>query len=108
MQYFKSPNNTDENIIHSIEILRSNVDFISEYRVIGGEPLINKNWANIVNSISNLDPESNILIYTNGTICPKDNQLEPFQHKKVTFYITDYGDLSRNIGRLEESLIKSI
>ena len=67
-----------------------NVDSISEYRIIGGEPLMNKNWADIVNNISEYDNEAKIFIYTNATIAPKDNQLQSFKNKNVNFVITDY------------------
>tara|TARA_X000000368_G_scaffold388896_1_gene350771 strand:+ start:1993 stop:3225 length:1233 start_codon:yes stop_codon:yes gene_type:complete len=107
MQYYKDPTNTDyEKIISSLKIIHENVDTISEYRVIGGEPLMNKNWANIVNNISEYDSDAKIFIYTNATIAPKDNQLESFKNKNINFIITDYGDLSKNINKMVESLEK--
>ena len=51
--------------------------------LIGGEPLMNKSWAKIANSISLRNPENEIFIYSNGTIAPKDEQLEFFQGKKL-------------------------
>ena len=107
MQYYKDPSNADyEKIISSLKIINENVDKISEYRVIGGEPLMNKNWADIVNNISEYDREAKIFIYTNATIAPKESQLESFKNKNVNFIITDYGDLSRNINKMVESLEK--
>ena len=53
MQYYKNPENTDgSEIIKALNILHNNVDFISEYRVIGGEPLMNRDWASIVNNLT--------------------------------------------------------
>ena len=53
MQYYKNPENTDgSEIIKALDIIHNNVDFISEYRVIGGEPLMNRDWASIVNNLS--------------------------------------------------------
>lgn len=105
MQYYTDAKNTSHNeILKSIEILNNNVDYISEFRVIGGEPLMNKGWADVVNNISVLRPEAKIFVYTNGTIAPKDNQLESFQGKKVNFTITDYGKLSRNVNKMIEKL----
>lgn len=106
MQYYTSAKNTDTEILKSIEILADNVDDISEYRVIGGEPLMNKDWANIVNGIVEKDIKRKVFVFTNGTIKPKDEQLESFHGKDVNFYITDYGNLSRNIDVTEESLKK--
>lgn len=106
MQYYIAAKNTDHEILSAIEILNENVDAISEFRIIGGEPLMNKGWAHIVNGIIEKDAERKIFIYTNGTIAPKDEQLETFHGKNVNFYITDYGKLSRNINKLTENLTK--
>tara|TARA_Y100001970_G_scaffold293483_1_gene440576 strand:- start:5282 stop:6517 length:1236 start_codon:yes stop_codon:yes gene_type:complete len=105
MQYYKAAKNTDDQILSAVEILSKNVDEISEFRVIGGEPLMNKQWADIVNGIVEQDNNRKIFVYTNGTIVPKTDQLKSFNGKNINFYITDYGNLSRNINKLEESLI---
>ncbi len=104
MQYYVGAKNTDHEIFSALEKLNSNVDAIDEFRIIGGEPLMNKQWANIVNGIIEQDVNRQIFIYTNGTIPPTDDQLKTFNGKNVNFYITDYGKLSRNIEKLEESL----
>ncbi len=107
MQYYVDPKNTTlENIITALDVLNENVDYISEFRVIGGEPLMNKDWANVVNRISDQNKEAKIFIYTNATIPPKDEQLESFQGKNVNFTITDYGKLSRNIDNMINKLTK--
>ena len=106
MQYYVAAKNTDHEILSAVETLDNNVDAISEFRVMGGEPLMNKQWANIVNGIIEQDVKRKIFIYTNGTIVPKDEQLKTFHGKNVNFYITDYGKLSRNVNKLEESLNK--
>ena len=43
MQYYQGAKNTDVEIINTVNALSKNVDHISEYRIIGGEPLMNKN-----------------------------------------------------------------
>jgi len=107
MQYYVNPENTDhEQILAAIKIINENVDDISEFRIIGGEPLMNKSWADIVNGIIETNAERKIFIYSNGTIAPKDEQLEKFYGKNVNFIITDYGKLSRNINKLTEKLTK--
>lgn len=106
MQYYSNPKNTDDNVLRSIKNLSDNVDHISEYRIIGGEPLMNKKWADITNKIFDEDNSRNIYIYTNATICPKDEQLESFKGKKINFFITDYDQLSKNIKRTVEALEK--
>jgi hypothetical protein len=106
MQYFVAPKNTDEQILKAVSTLEENVDSISEYRIIGGEPLVNKDWAIIVNNLIAQNDSRKLFIYTNGTIAPKEDILKSFDGKKINFYITDYGKLSKNIDRLEESLNK--
>ena len=107
MQYYVDPKHTEhEEILSALNILDENVDHISEFRVIGGEPLMNKDWADIVNGISKKNAEARIDIYTNATISPKDEQLESFQGKNINFIITDYAELSRNIDTMIEKLTK--
>tara|TARA_Y100000590_G_scaffold267729_1_gene300668 strand:- start:1369 stop:2637 length:1269 start_codon:yes stop_codon:yes gene_type:complete len=106
MQYYVEPKNSDyNNIIDALEVISQNVDDISEFRVIGGEPLMNKEWSSIVNGILNKYRNRKVLIYTNGTIMPKDDHLESFKNKDVNFIITSYGKLSRNIDKLTQKLI---
>jgi len=106
MQYFVAPKNTDDQILKAISTLEENVDLISEFRVIGGEPLVNKDWATITNGLVAQNNKRKIFIYTNGTIAPKEDVLKSFDGKNINFYITDYGKLSKNIDKLEEGLNK--
>jgi organic radical activating enzyme len=107
MQYYVDPKHTEhKEILSALDVLGENVDYIAEYRVIGGEPLMNKDWADIVNEICKKNAEAKIFIYTNATISPKDEQLESFQGKNVNFIITDYNELSRNIDTIIEKLKK--
>ena len=107
MQYYVDPKNTDyENILQSLNILSQNVDEIAEFRIIGGEPLMNRAWSQIVEGISDRYPGREIFIYTNGTIAPRDDKLVNLKGKKVNFIITEYGKLSRNLSKLHEQLDK--
>jgi organic radical activating enzyme len=106
MQYYVDAKNTDDGILAAVKTLSDNVDAISEFRVIGGEPLMNKNWAKIVNGIVEQDSKREIFIYTNGTIAPKDDDLKTFKGKDVNFYITNYGKLSKNVNKMIEGLEK--
>ena len=107
MQYYTSPEHTeDKKILEALKIIDENVDGISEFRIIGGEPLMNKGWANIVTKINERHPEVQIFIYTNGTILPKEDQIKSFDSKLVNFIITDYGKLSRNADKMTDLLNK--
>ena len=105
MQYYVDPKNVgNEQILSALDVINKNVDDIAEFRVIGGEPLMNKEWADIVNGIVEKNPESQVFIYTNATIAPKEEELETFHGKKVNFIVTTYGKLSRNLDKLTERL----
>ncbi len=107
MQYYTDAKHSEKNnILNSIKVLHEHVEEISEYRLIGGEPMMNRDWANITYEISEKHPDNEIFIYTNGTIPPQETQLEKFKGRKVNFVITEYGKLSRNLGKLQEMLDK--
>lgn len=107
MQYYKSASNmTYEKIINSIDNICKNVNEISEFRIIGGEPLMNKDWAKIIDGILDRNPNRKIFIYTNGTIPPKDVDLDLLKKNEdcINFIITDYGEMSKNIEKLVEKI----
>ncbi len=105
MQYYAKPSNTSEgDILDAVDVIEKNVDDISEFRIIGGEPMMNKDWAFIVKGIIERKPGRSIFIYTNGTIPPKSEELKFFIGQNVNFIITDYGKLSRNINKLIDKL----
>lgn len=108
MQYYKEPKNSEQdNTLAALEILNKSVDHISEFRVIGGEPLMNRDWEKIVQGIIEKNPERKVFIYTNGTIAPKDDKLELFKgNQNINFVITEYGKLSRNLNNLHNQLDK--
>ncbi len=107
MQYYTDPQNSGfQKILDEVNIITDHVDEISEYRVIGGEPMMNKEWANISYGLIKDDPKRKVYVWTNGTVGPKDEQLELLQGKDVSFVITDYGQFSRNIENLKEKLTK--
>lgn len=107
MQYYKSASSTDEKILESVKKVSDNVDHISEYRIIGGEPLMNKNWAKITKSVFDQDQSRTVYIYSNATICPKQSDLDLIKDKNIYFYITDYDELSRNMENTIQTLEKN-
>ena len=105
MQYYTLPKNFNtEQILHSIDILSKNVDEINEVRLIGGEPLINKDWNIITKHLLKFNNIKNVIIYTNGTIVPTQIQLEKIKDYKLMFSISNYEKLSKNINKLKELL----
>ena len=107
MQYYDNPQNTEaKKILDSIDIISENVDDIAEFRLIGGEPLMNKSWDDITIGISDKHTDKQIFIYTNGTIAPKDEKLKKIEGRKINFIITEYGHLSKNLNKLKDQLEK--
>jgi len=91
MQYYKNPENaTFESIKKSVDIVMRCIDYLSEFRVIGGEPFINKNIGKVINQLKKYKNLSKIVIYTNGTIVPKGYNLESLKDDRVSLDITRY------------------
>ncbi|THF65691.1 radical SAM protein [Pseudothauera nasutitermitis] len=101
MQYYEQPRNmTVEEILHSIQTLCALADEIMEVRIIGGDAFMHKQWPEVVGQLVGEAKIKRIAIYTNGAIVPKDEQAALLQHPKVLLVVTDYGQLSRNMGPL--------
>ena len=107
MQYYKKPINYDTTtIVRSLDILCEAVDEINEFRVIGGEPFMNREWPVITRRLIAEPKVRKVVIYTNATILPKDEQIAELPKEKVLFIITDYGSLSRKLKDLVTLLKK--
>jgi len=104
-QYYKNPKDCNiKELIKSINAFCSIMDEVNEFRVIGGEPLMNKEFHLIVKRLVDEPKVKRVVIYTNGTIIPREEQIKYLKHKKVLFIITDYGPLSRNLNALTQIL----
>ena len=60
----------------------SSIDYLSEFRVIGGEPFMNKDIGKIIDFLKEFSNLSRIVIYTNATIVPKNETLKVWFIKK--------------------------
>lgn len=105
MQYYKAPkDSTLDELVRSIDTFCSFVDEINEFRVIGGEPFMNKEYHLILKRLLDEPKVKKVVIYTNGTILPAEDKISCLKNDKVLFMITDYGKLSRKLGALIEML----
>ena len=105
MQYYAKPVDEDfDTLINSIDKILSNVGFIREIRIIGGEPLLYKKIDLAINHLLKYDNYEKIYIYTNGTIVLKGDKMNVFNNPKVIFKISNYGSISRNVEKLENKL----
>lgn len=107
MQYYKNAKNSDiELLLRSVKKIMDCVDSLNEFRVLGGEPFMNKEIGKIINNLKKYKHVSQIVVYTNGTILPKGENLEALKDSKIVMDITNYGYLSRNHDKLIELLTK--
>ena len=91
MQFFERPVNYKlEDMNEAIDLICAYADEVHEFRVIGGEPFMNKEIHLVIEKIISKQNVKKIVVYTNGTIMPKENQIECLKHEKVIFMITDY------------------
>lgn len=91
MQYYKEPKNIDiESTKVSFERLLRVADSISEIRILGGEPFMNREMYKIIKWWHDNPNISLFRIYTNGVITPSDDVMEYLAYPKVDVYISDY------------------
>ena len=91
MQYYTNPKNSNfDDLKKSINVTMSSIDYLSEFRVIGGEPFMNKDIGKIINFMKTFNNFSHIVIYTNATIIPKNENLKALIDDRVSLDITRY------------------
>ena len=78
------------------------IDQLDEFRVLGGDPFMNKSLYKIINKLTTYDKVNKVVIYTNARIVPKGENLEALRHKKVLLDITNYGVSSTAHDKLVE------
>lgn len=103
MQYYTSPKDSDMDMMfRNINKLMSCIDQLDEFRVLGGDPFMNKKLFKVINKLTSYDKVNKIVIYTNARIVPKGENLESLRHKKVLLDITNYGESSTAHDKLVE------
>ena len=108
MQYYKKPEDSSvEELLRAIDSFCTIIDKVNEFRVIGGEPFLNRGIHLILKRLIDEPKVKNIVIYTNGTIVPKDEQIECLRNDKILILITDYGALSRKLNSLTEIFLRN-
>lgn len=95
MQYYQHPQDMDVfELKKTIDRLLNKVRRIFDLRILGGEPLMNKEFTRIVDWYQDEKKIERISIYSNGTIFPDDGTLEHLKQDKVFVRLSDYGCLS--------------
>ncbi|MEK9154602.1 MAG: 4Fe-4S cluster-binding domain-containing protein [Patescibacteria group bacterium] len=105
MQYYENPKNCDIGmLLKSLDAFCAIVDEVMDFRVIGGEPFVNKEWYLIVRRLVAEPKAKRVVIYTNGTIVPDKKHIPLLKNKKVLVIISDYGTLSKKLSELKQVL----
>lgn len=81
-----------DNLKRNFDIFFDSVDYVYEYTLLGGEPFIHKNLAEIISYMgSNYGKRiGRINLISNGTIVPDDNVIQTMVTYSVTVHISDY------------------
>lgn len=102
MQYYEKPKDCErEMLLRSIDLFCSVIDEVMDFRVIGGETFIARDWQIIVQRLIKEPKAKRVVLYTNGTIIPDQARLEILRDDKILVIITDYGKLSRKLNELK-------
>lgn len=104
MQYYLKPENANlEKLFDNLDILMKTIDHIYEFRILGGEPFMNKEINKIINKIASYNNYENIVVYSNATIVPKNDNLNCLIKDNLTVDITNYGsELSKKHDEIVE------
>ena len=103
MQYYKKPENAVLDVLFkAIERFMACVNNVYEFRIIGGDPFMNKDFHKVVNKLKDYEQVKKIAVYTNARIIPKGENLECLKNKKVILDISDYGLLDKSKKKVDE------
>ena len=95
MQYYERPVNEDlGKLFLALDRFIECIDKIYEFRVLGGDPFMNKELHKVIDKLVSYKKVEKIIIYTNGKIVPKAANLTCLKNKKVILDITNYGSIS--------------
>ncbi|MEN6374044.1 MAG: hypothetical protein ABFD75_04565 [Smithella sp.] len=108
MQYYKKPKDCDiEVLMQEIDAFCSVVDDVMDFRIIGGDVFMSRHWPLVVKRLVDEPKGRRIVLYTNGTIVPKDKDIACLVNKKILVIASDYGPLSAKMGELVQVLEKN-
>ena len=105
MQYYTDPKDANfSQLFSALDLLISCVDNVLEFRVLGGEPFMNRGAAKYLARLRKYDNYSRIAVFTNGTIVPKAEILHSLAHEDPIVRFSDYGPLSRRLNQMMDAL----
>ena len=67
MQFYEKPVNEDLDLLFkSLDRFVECIDEIDEFRVLGGDPFMNKDMYKVVNKLVSYEKAGRVIVYTNG------------------------------------------
>lgn len=91
MQYYEKPKDSELSVLmKSIDRFMHCVDEIFEFRVLGGDPFMNKDLHKIIDYLASFKKVNTIAIYTNVRFIPKNQNFDCLKNPKVILDISDY------------------
>ena len=94
MQYYEKPKDSDMDVLlKSIDRFMQCIDNLDEFRVLGGDPFMNKELYKVINKLVTYEKCKRVIVYTNAKILPKGENLNCLKNKKVVLDITNYGEI---------------
>lgn len=103
--YYKNAKNIEySECKNAVEKFLNCVEYISEIRLLGGEPFVNAHIGEYIEAFTGNKKIGIIHIYTNGTIIPKKDILKILTNEKVHIHISNYGHNEEKVKKLMEVL----
>ncbi|MDA9091813.1 hypothetical protein N9J56_00815 [Pelagibacteraceae bacterium] len=102
MQYYsKAEDSHIDTLFRSVERFMSSVDKLGEFRVLGGDPFMNKDMHKVINFLAKFSVDT-IAIYTNARFIPKGDNFECLKNPKIILDISDYVLLDKSTRKADE------
>ncbi len=86
---------TFETFKQDIDTLLKSIDYIYSFGFVGGETLLNKDLAKMIEYALSKRKIHHVFIATNCTILPNEELLKVMKHKKFAAHISDYRDVKK-------------
>lgn len=103
MQYYEKPQNLNLGmLLKSINTFCQVADEVMEFRVLGGDVLMSRDWPVIVKRLMDESKAKRVVLYTNGTLMPLEKDIAILKHPKVLVVVSNYGAISRNLTGLKQ------
>ena len=93
MQYYDKPSPMNlDNVIAWVDAFLEAVDYIKIFRVMGGEPLMQKELPDVLKFILDSPKVEHMQLVSNATIMPKPEVIDLLKNPKASIYLSNYGD----------------